>query len=84
MDESARGTGLGKFLVTLCTRLSEKLGVYKVGYCDCNNYYGTINTLFRQPWNAHLTMRSFMKKLDIKMQAKHICNYGSTNFNSKS
>merc|ERR1712141_101928 len=29
VDESARGTGLGKFLVTLCTRLSEKLGVYK-------------------------------------------------------
>merc|ERR1712147_379877 len=29
VDQSARGMGLGKFLVTACTRLSEKLGVYK-------------------------------------------------------
>jgi len=30
VDESARGTGLGKYLVTVCTRLSQHLGVYKV------------------------------------------------------
>lgn len=30
VDESARGTGLGRILVSACTRLSEKLGVYKV------------------------------------------------------
>merc|ERR1712131_186786 len=29
VDESARGTGLGKYLVTVCTRLSQHLGVYK-------------------------------------------------------
>jgi len=29
VDESARGTGLGRILVSACTRLSEKLGVYK-------------------------------------------------------
>jgi len=29
VDESARGTGLGKYLVLACTRLSKQLGVYK-------------------------------------------------------